>query len=142
MKHSLRPFLPALLLAFGSLSLLTMSPGCATTGEPLARVIVKAQGENQFLVDNRWVELDRLPGALKRAGAGAETEIIVEMAAGASPASLQLVYPTLQRAGYKKVFLSHPREATATVKPVSTPPPAPASPAGRTLSPTGPQRRK
>jgi hypothetical protein len=145
MKLTLRklaPALPAMLLAFGSLSLLTTGSGCATMSEPLMKIVIKAPNENQFLVDDQSVDLDQLPRALKRAGAGYETEIVIEMPTGATPASMRLVYPTLTSAGFKKVFFSHPREATATVKPLTPEPPASTTPSSRTLSPTRPQRRK
>ena len=145
MKQSIRmlvPVIPALLLTFGGLSVLTVCPGCATTGDPIPRIVVKAQNENQFLVDDRLVDLEQLPGALKRAGAGYESEIVVEIPADSSPASMRNVYPSLHSAGFQKVFLSHPREATATVKSATPVPVAPITPPARTLSPAGPQRRK
>jgi biopolymer transport protein ExbD len=147
MKLSIRrllPTLPAMLVTFGVLALLTVGSGCATTSEPLMRIVVKAPSENQFLVDDQSVDLDQLPRALKRAGAGYETEIVIEMPAGATPGSMKLVYPTLQSAGFQKVFLSRPREATATVKPLTPVKPSPAktAPPKQTLSPAGPQRRK
>ena len=141
MKLSIRSLISAILLAFVSLSLLTACSGCATMGDPLVRIVVKAQSENQFLVDDRLVELDQLSRALKRAGAGYETEIIVELPAGATPASMRHIYPTLHSAGYQKVFLSHPREATATVKSL-TPQPVPTTPPARKLSPSRTPRRK
>ena len=144
MKLSLRllvPALPAMLLTFAGLSLLTVCPGCATRGQPIPRVVVKAPSENQFLVDDRLMDLEQLPGALKRAGAGYESEIVLEIPAGASPNSMRNVYPALHRAGFQKVFLSRPREAKATVKPATPEPAAPITPPARTLSPPGPQRR-
>jgi hypothetical protein len=144
MKKKLRSLMPFMLLILGVLSLLTVCPGCATMSEPIPKIVVKAQSENQFLVNERIVDLNQLPKALKQAGADYETEIIVEMPAGASPSSMRLVYPTLQSAGFQKVFLAHPREATSSVKsltpvtatPVQTMPPA------RSLSPAGPKRVK
>ncbi len=138
MKKTCRSFATSLLVAVASLSLLTVCPGCATTGQTQAGMVVKARNENEFLVDDQVVDLEQLPRALTRAGAGSETEIIVEMPAGASPNSMRQIYPALQSAGFKKIILSHPREATATVKPLT---PA-TSPPVRTLSPTRPRRRK
>lgn len=145
MKKTLRLLIPSLLLTLGALSLLTGS-GCATMSEPLSKLVVKAQNEDSFLVDNQLVTLAQLPRALKKAGAGYESEIIVEMPVGATPDSMKLVYPTLQSAGFQKVYLSHPREATSSVKsvtaPAATTAPVRTLPPTRTLTPTGPQRRK
>ena len=127
MKTSIRRLfsaVPSLLLALGSFALLSVGPGCATTGEPVFKVVVKAQSEKQFLVDNRTVTLDQLPKALKRAGAGPATQIMVEMPAGTTPASMRYIYPTLQQAGFKEIFLTHGREVEATVKPLTPPAPA------------------
>jgi hypothetical protein len=145
MKKMLRRLMPSLLLTLGALSLLT-GTGCATLSDPVARIVVKAQNENTFLVDDQLVDLGQLPRALKQAGAGYESEVVVEMPPEATPEMMKQVYPTLTSAGFQKVFFAHPREATSSVKsataPAGTTSPARTLPPTRTRTPTGPQRRK
>ncbi len=121
--------LASLVLSLGGLSLLAVCSGCATLGEPIPRLTIQALDSNRFWVDDREVERQNLPRAVRRAGAGAETEILIQMAPGQTPGALASAYAVLQNAGHHKLFFTTRREATATI--IDTPPAAPPPPARR-----------
>jgi len=117
------------LSALAILALLPAFAGCATLGgEPLPRLVIRALDANRFLVENREVSRQKLARAARRAGAGGETEIHLQMAPGQTPQHLAAAYATLQQAGFHRLFLTTPREATATL---IEPGPAPDAPKRR-----------
>ena len=117
-------FLPALLL-MACLMVMTACTGCATFGEAPARVLVEMHGANQFLVEGQSVDTANLTKAVKRTGADSTTEIRIQTPGSMPPGNVIPVVAALKKAGYHKVFLVHPREATAVVSPAPLPKPAP-----------------
>jgi biopolymer transport protein ExbD len=112
-------------LLFASLASLTVCLGCATPGEAPARVVVEARDATHFIVEGREVDAGHLPRAVKKAGATQDTEIRLQVPPQMPPGSMLPAFAALQQAGYRKVLLAHPREATAQVKePEKTAPPA------------------
>ena len=123
--------LPSLLL-LTSLGGLTACTGCATMGERPERILVEVRDANRYTVEGTDYDLSQLAKAVKKTGAVGDTEIRMQSPVSMPPGSLIPALATLQQAGYRKVLLSHPREATAEVKqPGAIAPPPPARPASR-----------
>ncbi|MFO7534676.1 MAG: hypothetical protein R6X19_03165 [Kiritimatiellia bacterium] len=128
-----------LLLPACAACLLTACAGCATfNNDPIPEQVVRIIDPVHFDVNGEIFAPDDLPKALKRAGAGEDTKISLQLPPGTAPNAYVMVYANVREAGFRQVIFTHPREATATVKPAAAPTPKPA----RKASPVRTLRRK
>jgi hypothetical protein len=130
-KKSILPFALSAMLMLTGLAALTASTGCATMGEAPTLLIVEAFGPNQFRVYDEECDLAHLAKAVERTGAERATEIRLQSNPSMPPSNLANAFAVLQSAGYLKVIVSHPREATIEIKQPGQQQPAQTAPAKR-----------
>jgi len=105
------------------LVLLTAS-GCATlSAEPLSAIQVETKSEGSlFEVEGALVPSQRLVSALRKAGAGADTEIVILVPPGASTTWLARLTADLRRAGFRKILYARPRHVSVQTSETSISP--------------------
>ena len=98
-------------IALGAL----MMAGCVTTVHSDTDVKVRLHCDGTCVVNDRVVKLDDLPKALKSIGVKKDSAIRIAVDAHVPENSLVGVTGALATAGYRKVYFTTPRKATATV---------------------------
>jgi hypothetical protein len=110
------------LVGIGLAAVLAFSGGCSTlSGEPLRSVELSVTSDGALHMDGRKTPLEKLPARLKRAGAGAQTSVIIDVPPDLSPGTLKDISRTLVSGGYQRIlFKKHPRQAQVFTGPPQT----------------------
>lgn len=87
--------------------------GCLHARTPPA-VEISMIGPAQFLVDGRLTDLPGLPARLRAAGAEPGTPVRVQVSTHTTESEMQPLMRQLSRAGFRRVFCSRPRTASAS----------------------------
>jgi hypothetical protein len=108
-------FIPLSFTGIGLCLVLLVSPGCMMFGAAPGRVSLEIKDPTHFEMDGKTYDMDQMPKVVKRSGARAETEILVQIPAHFPRATLLPAYAAMQKAGFKKTVFSGPREVTTEI---------------------------